>query len=66
VKTVSELEAKDSLFDLLDYVADTQSPVQIVGLRHSAILVPEKEWRTIQEALFRTAMPGVGEAVKPS
>lgn len=62
--TLSATEARKSLYNLVDDVALSHDPIQIVGKRHSAVLISEEDWRAIQETLFLTAIPGMRESIK--
>ena len=62
--TLSATEARKSLYNLVDDVALSHDPIQIVGKRHSAVLISEEDWRAIQETLFLTSIPGMRESIK--
>ena len=62
--TVSATEARKRLYSLVDDVAESHHTVQIVGKRHSAVLVAEEDWRAIQETLFLTSIPGMRESIQ--
>ena len=62
--TLSATEARKSLYSLLDDVAVSHDPIQIVGKRHSAVLVSEEDWRAIQETLYLTSIPGMRESIQ--
>ncbi len=62
--TLSATEARKCLYSLVDDVAESHDPIQIVGKRHSAFLVSEDDWRAIQETLYLTAIPGVRESIQ--
>jgi len=62
--TLSATEARKSLYNLVDDVALSHHPIQIVGKRHSAVLVSEEDWRAIQETLYLTSIPGMRESIK--
>ena len=62
--TLSATEARKSLYNLVDDVALSHDPIQIVGKRHSAVLISEEDWRAIQETLFLIAIPGMRESIK--
>ena len=49
--TLTATEARKPLYTLVDDVAESHDPVQIVGKGNSAILVSEKDRRAIQEIL---------------
>jgi antitoxin YefM len=62
--TVTATEARKRLYNLVDNVAESHSPVQIVGKRNSAVLLSEEDWRTIQETLYLTSIPGMRESIQ--
>jgi prevent-host-death family protein len=62
--TLSATEARKSLYNLVDDVALSHDPIQIVGKRNSAVLISEEDWRAIQETLYLTAIPGMRESIK--
>ncbi len=62
--TVSATDARKNLYSLLDDVAESHHPVQIVGKRHSAVLISEEDWRAIQETLYLTSIPGMRESIQ--
>lgn len=62
--TLSATEARKSLYNLVDEVALSHDPIQIVGKRHSAVLISEDDWRAIQETLHLTSIPGMRESIQ--
>ena len=62
--TLTATEARKSLYNLLDDVALSHDPIQIVGKRHSAILISEDDWHSIQETLYLASVPGMRESIK--
>ena len=61
--TLSATEARKSLYNLVDDVALSHDPIQIVGKRHSAVLVSEDDWRAIQETLYLTSIHGMRDSI---
>lgn len=61
--TLTATEARKSLYSLVDSVAESHDPVQIVGKRNSAVLISEEDWRAIQETLYLTSIPGMRESI---
>ena len=43
--TLSATEARKCLYSLVDDVAESHVPIQILGKRHSAVLISEEDWR---------------------
>jgi antitoxin YefM len=62
--TLSATEARKSLYNLVDEVALSHDPIQIVGKRHSAVLISEDDWRAIQETLHLTSIPKMRESIQ--
>jgi antitoxin YefM len=62
--SLSASEARKRLFNLVDEVKNTHEPVQIIGLRNSAILISEEDWRAVQETLYLLSIPGMRESIK--
>jgi len=62
--TLSATEARKCLYSLVDDVAESHDPIQIVGKRHSAVLISEDDWRAIQETLYLTSIPGMRESIQ--
>ena len=61
--SLSAAEARKRLEELLKEVAESHEPVQIAGERHSGVLLPEEDWRAIQETLHLTSIPGMRESI---
>jgi antitoxin YefM len=62
--TLTATEARKSLYSLVDDVAESHDPIQIVGKRNSAVLISEEDWRAIQETLYLTSVPGMRESIQ--
>ena len=62
--TLTATQARCQLYNLLDNVSDSHEPIQITGKRNSAILISESDWKAVQETLYLSAIPGMGESIK--
>jgi len=62
--TLTVTEARSSLFQLVDSVADSHEPVLITGKRTNAVLISEDDWRAINETLYLLAIPGMRESIR--
>ena len=49
--SITATAARKNLYSLLDDVAESHEPVQIAGKRHSAVLIADEDWRSVQETL---------------
>ena len=62
--TITATEARKQLYTLLDDVAESHSPIQIAGKRNTAVLISEDDWRSVQETLYLTGIPGMRESIR--
>ena len=62
--TLTATEARKRLYTLVDDVAESHAPIQIVGKRNSAVLLSEEDWRAIQETLYLTSIPKMRESIR--
>ena len=63
MKTLSITEARKKIYKLIDQATETHEPIQITGKRNNAVLVSEEDWRSIQETLYLTSIPGMRESI---
>jgi len=54
---------KEKLDTILEAVQDTYEPIIIAGEKHSAVLISEDAWRSIEETLFLSSIPGMKESI---
>jgi antitoxin YefM len=64
MSTLTATEARKRLYTLVDDVAESHDPIQIVGKRNSAVLVSEEDWRAIQETLHLSSIPQIRESIR--
>jgi len=57
-------EARARLYKLLDEAAESHEPIRIQGKRHSAVLVSEDDWRSIEETLHLVSIPGMADSIR--
>jgi PHD/YefM family antitoxin component YafN of YafNO toxin-antitoxin module len=54
---------KERLDAILEEVQDTYEPLIIAGEKHSAVLISENVWRSIEETLYLSSIPGMKESI---
>lgn len=64
MKTLTATKARKDIYRLIDETAETREPIQITGKRSNAILVNEDDWRSIQETLYLSSIPGMAKSIK--
>jgi len=55
--------AKENLDTILEEVQGSYEPLIIAGEKHSAVLLSEETWRSIEETLYLTSIPGMKESI---
>jgi PHD/YefM family antitoxin component YafN of YafNO toxin-antitoxin module len=55
--------AKGSFDTILENIQNTYEPVMIVNGKYSAVLISEEAWRSIEETLYLTSIPGMKESI---
>ena len=63
MKVVNATKARANIFGLIDQVTDEHEEILITTKRNNAVLVSEEDWRSIQETLYLTSIPGVRESI---
>ncbi len=64
MKTLTATQVRKDIYRLLDEASMTHEPIQITGKRSNAVLISEDDWRSIQETLYLTSIPGMAESIK--
>ena len=64
MSSLTATEARKRLYTLVDDVAESHEPIQIVGKRNSAVLISEEDWRAIQETLYLASIPEMRESIR--
>jgi antitoxin YefM len=55
--------ARSKLYRLIDQTNESHEPVIISGKRNNAVLVSEDDWKSIQETLYLSSIPGMKESI---
>lgn len=63
MSSVNVTNARKDLYKLVQKVNLTHEPVEITGKDSNAILVGEDDWKSIQETLYLTSIPGMRESI---
>ncbi|ADK81315.1 type II toxin-antitoxin system Phd/YefM family antitoxin [Sediminispirochaeta smaragdinae] len=63
MSSINVTNARKDLYNLVQRVNSTHEPVEITGKESNAILIGEEDWRSIQETLFLSSIPGMRESI---
>ena len=61
--TITATKARSQLYALIDATAKSHEPIQITGKRNNGVLISEDDWRSIQETLYLSSIPGMKESI---
>lgn len=61
--TITATKARSRLYTLIDETAKSHEPVQITGKRNNGVLISEDDWRSIQETLYLSSIPGMKDSI---
>ncbi len=64
MKTITATSARANLFGLIDQVTEENEEVMITTKRKNVVMVSEEDWRSIQETLYLSSIPGMAESIK--
>lgn len=64
METINSTNARKTLFGLIDQVNEESQPYTIVGKRGNAVLIGEDDWRSMQETLYLSSVPGMNTSIQ--
>ncbi len=63
METINITKARADLYSLLLETSESHEPIHITRKKTNAILLAEDDWRSIQETLYISAIPGMRESI---
>lgn len=63
MRTITATSARAKFFGLIDETAEAHEPVLITAKRNNAVLISEEDWRSIEETLYLSAIPGMTQSI---
>jgi PHD/YefM family antitoxin component YafN of YafNO toxin-antitoxin module len=64
MQSITSMEARSRIYQLLNDVSVSHEPIQIAGKRSNAVLIAEDDWRGIQETLHLFSIPGMRDSIR--
>ena len=61
--SLSASKVKERLDSILDEVQNTYEPMIITGEKNSAVLISQEVWRSIEETLYLSSIPGMKDSI---
>jgi antitoxin YefM len=63
MSTINITNARKDLYRIVESVNLSHEPIHITGKSSSAVLIGEEDWKSIEETLYLTAMPGMRKSI---
>ena len=63
MSSINITNARKDLYRIVSSVNETHEPIEITGKDGNAVLIGEEDWRSIQETLYLTSIPGMRESI---
>ncbi len=64
MKTITATSARARFFGLFDEIADAHEPMLVTSKRNNLVLLSEEDWRSIEETLHLSSIPGMVESIR--
>ena len=64
MSSINITNARKNLYKLIEEIQDAHEPITIIGKKGSAVLISEEDWRSIEETLYLTSIPGMRESIQ--
>jgi len=63
VSSINITSARKDLYRIVESVNESHEPIHITGKKNSAVLVGEDDWKSIEETLYLSSIPGMRESI---
>ncbi len=63
MSTINITNARKDLYKIVESVNESHEPIHITGKKSSAVLVGEDDWRSIEETLYLSSIPGMRDSI---
>ena len=63
MSSINITNARKDLYRIVESVNESHEPIHITGKNCSAVLVGEDDWKSIEETLYLTSIPGMRDSI---
>lgn len=56
-------EAKNKLYELMDYVSEVHKPIYIKNKKNKVVLISEEDYRNMEETLYLLSIPNMHKSI---
>lgn len=63
MSSINITNARKDLYRIVESVNESHEPIHITGKNSSAVLVGEDDWKSIEETLYLSSIPGMRNSI---
>ncbi|MDA3937688.1 MAG: type II toxin-antitoxin system Phd/YefM family antitoxin [Spirochaetia bacterium] len=63
MSSINLTNARKDLYKIVESVNESHQPIHITGKKSSAVLVGEDDWKSIEETLYLSSIPGMRDSI---
>ncbi len=63
MSSINITNARKDLYRIVESVNESHEPIHITGKKNSAVLIGEDDWKSIEETLYLSSLPGMRESI---
>ena len=63
MSSINITNARKDLYRIVESVNESHEPIHITGKNNSAVLVGEDDWKSIEETLYLSSIPGMRDSI---
>lgn len=63
MSSINITNARKDLYRIVESVNESHEPIHITGKKSSAVLVGEDDWKSIEETLYLSSIPGMRDSI---
>lgn len=60
---INATNARNNFFKVIEEAITTHEPVYVTGKSGNVVIVSEEDWRSIQETIYLSSIPGMKEKI---
>ena len=63
MSSINITNARKDLYKIVESVNESHEPIHITGKKSSAVLIGEDDWKSIEETLYLSSIPGMRDSI---
>jgi antitoxin YefM len=63
MSSINVTNARKQLYKIIQDVNESHEPVHIISKKGSVVMVSEEDWKSIEETLYVTSIPGLRDSI---